>query len=162
MQCDCGAEMVANRETYHYLECGLPRVWLDGAEVRRCASCGEEELVVPRLAELHRVLARAVLAKPGRLTGVEVRFLRKSVGWSATDLARYIGVTKHAVSRWENDKEPIGLQSDRLLRMLVTQAEPIQDYGIENVAAVRGDDEPPLDLHMRLGGGQWRPKDAVA
>jgi DNA-binding transcriptional regulator YiaG len=47
-------------------------------------------------------------------TGEEVRFLRKSLGWSGSDFAKHMGVAEETVSRWENDAAPIGPQADRL------------------------------------------------
>jgi len=40
------------------------------------------------------------------------------MGASAKELAKLLGVTTVTISRWENNKEKIGAQSDRLLRCL--------------------------------------------
>ena len=37
-------------------------------------------------------------------------------------------MTPETVSRWENDKVPMGDTADRLLRVLATRLEPIDDY----------------------------------
>src|SRR6185312_5341640 len=96
----------------------------------------EEATEVPRIAELHRVVALAVLRKPSRLTGDEVRFLRKFIGWSGSDFARRIGVDPSTVSHWENGKQPIGPASDRLLRMLVVHERQVSDYSTEELSAI--------------------------
>ena len=36
---------------------GLPNVVLHGVEIHECAACGERLTGIPRMAELHRVLA---------------------------------------------------------------------------------------------------------
>ena len=48
----------------------------------------------------------------------EARPKRKAMGASAKELAKLLGVTTVTISRWENNKEKIGAQSDRLLRCL--------------------------------------------
>src|SRR5215203_2238863 len=95
----CGkTEMTARTETYLYTESGLPNVVLVGVEVRRCSSCGHHELVLPRIAELHRTITHAIIRKPFRLSGLEVRYLRKYLGWSGVDFARHVGVDPSTVS----------------------------------------------------------------
>ena len=55
----CGDELVSRREDYPYGECGRSDVVLLDVEIRRCTGCSEFELVVPRIAQLHRLLASA-------------------------------------------------------------------------------------------------------
>ena len=74
--------------------------------------------------DLERVLAispRILIKKASSLTGKEIRFLRKELLLKANELATVLGVTKVTVSRWENDKEKIGLTTDRLIRLFYTQ-----------------------------------------
>lgn len=125
---DCGNPMVVRRENRRYDSGGLPQVVLQGVEARRCPACGAQELVIPRIEELHRVIARALIHKPARLAGSEIRFLRKYLGLSSTDLARRMGTTRETVSRWEGGATPIGPLADRLLRLLVTTTHPVEDY----------------------------------
>ena len=142
MKCfECGAEMISTVERYHYDESGLPNVWLENVEIRRCPNCGEEDVVIPRLDSLHRVLAEGLVRKPKRLTGAEVRFLRKTVGWSGKDLANLMHVDPATLSRWETGKENVGAQSDMLVRLLFVQAEPVRDYRVESLAEVDTSDE---------------------
>lgn len=49
--------MNEQKENHLYAESGLPNVVLVGVVVRRC-QCGYQEVVVPRVAELHRTLAK--------------------------------------------------------------------------------------------------------
>ena len=64
----CGkAELTSSVETYLYAESGLPNVTLVGVEVRRCPSCGDHELVLPRVTNLHRAIAHAVIHEEGSL-----------------------------------------------------------------------------------------------
>jgi putative zinc finger/helix-turn-helix YgiT family protein len=111
----CGGKMKGHRENYHYTECGLSSVTLQNILVFHC-QCGA---IVPEIRAtdaLHIRLMTDLLRKEALLSGEEIRFLRKMAGLTATDLAKTIGMAKETISRWENDKVPIGGESDRLLR----------------------------------------------
>lgn len=137
MKClECAAPMKTRKEDYRYDECGLKHVTLIGVEVTRCPRCGNYEVSIPRIEDLHRLLAKVLIAKSTRFTGEEVRFLRKSLGWSGTDFARHMGVAEETVSRWENDAAPIGPQADRLLRFLVAQGRLMTRYPTEQLTRI--------------------------
>lgn len=68
---------------------------------------------------LHRALARALSNKP-RLTGTEVRFLRKEMGLSQRGLGELLGVTEQAVSLRER-KGQLPKTADRLLRLIYVE-----------------------------------------
>lgn len=132
MKCvDCGGTMSTRRGNYKYTASGLPYVTLRNVEIRRCKACGEEEVVIPRIENLHRALALAVITKPSRLTPEEIRFLRKYLGWSGTDFAKYMGVKPESVSKWENDKAAMGAVADRLLRLMVATGSPVKEYPLD-------------------------------
>ncbi len=146
--------MRTKRENYSYTASGLPHVTLVGVEVRRCGACGEHEVVIPRIEELHRVMALTVIRKPNRLTGDEARFLRKYLGWSGVDFARHMGVQPETVSRWENGKESMGPVADRLLRSFVLLQQPVRDYSPATLAAIRT--KPvAVRLEMREKQNTW-------
>lgn len=152
----CGnAEMTSNVETYRYTESGLPNVVLAGVEVRRCPACGHHELVLPRVAELHRTIAHALVLKRTRLSGPEIRFLRKYLGWSGAAFARHIGVDPSTVSNWENDKDPIGTTSDRLLRLMVVHRAPVEDYSLEELTRIGDERTLPDELRVTPKPRGW-------
>ena len=123
MQCpSCGGEMTTTRETYHYTDSGLSNIDLHDTEIRRCPSCGEEEVIIPAAESLHRSIAQQLAAKRGKLAPEEIRFLRKQLGFSGVDLAAHMGVAPETVSRWENGGQEIGPVADRLLRLLAITA----------------------------------------
>ena len=94
MKClQCGHAMTTRPENVRYDASGLPGVTLVGVDVSRCAHCGEHEVAVPHIADLRRVMARAVVRKPCRLTPAEFRFLRRTLGWSGQDFAEHMGAT---------------------------------------------------------------------
>jgi len=153
---NCGkAEMTGRVETYLYNESGLPNVVLVGVEVRRCASCGHHEVVLPRVTELHRTLAFGLIHKHSRLSGLEVRYLRKYLGWSGADFAQHAGVDPSTVSNWENDKDPIGSASDRLLRLMVAHGAPVGDYSLNDLTKIKNEQTQPLEVRVSPKGRGW-------
>jgi putative zinc finger/helix-turn-helix YgiT family protein len=162
MKCPaCDKPMTSARENYNYSACGLPHVTLKGVEVRRCGACGEHEVVIPRMAELHQAIAMAVVAKRARLTAAEVKFLRKHLGWSGVELAKHMGVAAETVSRWENGREPMGAVADRLLRLMVVNQAPKRDYAIDALAEL--EDEPaPARLKLAADRQGWHAEPVAA
>lgn len=140
--------MSSRAETYLYKESGLPNVVLVGVEVRRCPSCGHHELVLPRVTELHRTIACALVHKQSRLVGVEIRYLRKFLEWSGVGFARHMGVDASTVSNWETDKDPIGSASDRLLRLMVVHGARL-DYSLERLSEIASEQTGPLEVRLR-------------
>jgi putative zinc finger/helix-turn-helix YgiT family protein len=112
---DCGKMMVGKRENYSYQEVGLKSVVLLNIVVYHC-KCGAIVPEIPYAGILHHCIAMSVLQKKALLSGEEIRFIRKAAGFSATDLAHVLGMEKGTVSRWENSKQGIGKDADRLLR----------------------------------------------
>jgi YgiT-type zinc finger domain-containing protein len=58
MNCaSCGNPMTSNRENHRYTESGFDNVILMNVEVFHCRTCGEWEVVIPRIEDLHQLLA---------------------------------------------------------------------------------------------------------
>lgn len=156
---ECGGPVKTRREKhYRYVECGLPNVIVDGIEVSECPRCGETYTGIPAVEGLHRTIAAAVIYKKGRLAPEEIKFLRKSLGWSGVDFAKRMGTTPETVSRWENRKAPMGPAADRLLRLLVAKETPVTEYAVDVLAQLAGDDRPPKPARLRVARGPkgWR------
>jgi len=114
----CGAKAAVVRGSYRFTECGLRNVKLQGVEIARCPECGDEQVIIPRLDELMRTLVFAVISQPYRLQGEDVRFLRKYLKMTQTEFASYLDIDKTNLSKWENNEDKIGEQSDRLIRSI--------------------------------------------
>ena len=105
---------------YHYVESGLPNVWLSNGFVVKETAYGEA-VAITDVKGLHDVIGKALAEKPAALTGSEFRFLRKELGLSQESLAEIVGVTGQAVAIWEKtDKVPT--VNDRYLRGLYLEA----------------------------------------
>lgn len=150
---ECGAAMTVSFETKLY-RCPAPVV-LKGIEVRRCPSCGEEDVVYPRPALLQKKIAETLAAASERLGPGELRFLRRYLGLTATELAQTFGVAPETVSRWESATNPqrMGTTAEKLLRVMVSRAVPAQ-----LVRAAASKDEvlvPRLELRFDEDTGVW-------
>lgn len=118
MKClECGANTKARRShDYQYTESGLTNVVLSGITVHMCEKCQTAYPELPAVQSLHAAIAKHFLFRREGLCGEEVRFLRKEMGIKAKDFAEMLGVTKVAVSRWENSQQPLAAITDRLIR----------------------------------------------
>jgi putative zinc finger/helix-turn-helix YgiT family protein len=101
---------------YHFVESGLDNIYLVGIPVHVCEECGEQVPEIPKLAQLHDVIADGLLKKPALLNGQEIRFLRKNLGLMATEFAKYLCTTPVSVSRWETGAQEISKEHDSLIR----------------------------------------------
>jgi putative zinc finger/helix-turn-helix YgiT family protein len=132
MKCvNCGHAMTATRGTHRYTESGLSNVTLANIEIRTCPQCGERRVVIPKMDLLHRMIAKALIRANRPFAPDEIRFLRKWLGLSSLDFALVMGVRPETVSRWENGKYPFPPTADRLLRLLVSNQEPMERYPID-------------------------------
>jgi putative zinc finger/helix-turn-helix YgiT family protein len=155
MKCrECrAADLVVSRENYRYVESGLPAVTLVGVDVRRCPNCGFQSVVIPRIEELHRKLARIIATHVAKLSKVEIRFLRKYLGYDRPLFAKVMGVDEGTVAHWETGR-PMGATADRLLRVLVMREAPIDEYPNDRLADVAQEEASPI-LRMRPRGNSW-------
>jgi len=102
---------------YHFVDSGLPNVYLTGIRYRVCSTCREQSADIPEVKQLMSVIAQAVVENESPLTGPEIRFLRKRLGKKSSEFARIIGVSLEQVSRWENGRNPPEASADKLIRI---------------------------------------------
>jgi len=153
MNCDeCGGSIAVERGAVRRYDIGgLPHVELRGVEVEKCEQCGHESIAIPRIGQLHSVLARLMANQPRMISPVEIRFLRKHVGLSTAGFAKIMGVARETVSRWENGSQPMGAVADRLLRMIVLSHQPADSYAVEDLLRSLNDTpalEHPSDVEV--------------
>lgn len=115
---ECGGLLSLKHQDYRYIECGLQNVTLKNLSVYVCDECGAEVPEIPSVGCLHRRIALDLLTKRVLLCGEEIKFLRKMARMTGAQLAQLMGVTSGQVSKWENNKRPIGPSSDRVLRLI--------------------------------------------
>lgn len=84
---------------------------------------GSISVEVPGIEALSAAAAIARCLMPVRLDGCELRVIRRIVGWTATDLAAKLGekTSAETISRWENDKQPMGGYAEKVFRLVVCE-----------------------------------------
>lgn len=114
---NCGRTNQTKIGEYQYKESGLDNVILRGIKVYEC-SCGNKFAFIPRILELHKLIAKRLVQKKALLTGKEIRFLRKNLGLKAKDFAKYLRITQVSLSRWETGQEKHSASNDMLIRLI--------------------------------------------
>lgn len=120
----------------HYTECGLPNVWIQGANL--IDDDGEEIIRIPNPRGLHRLIARKLVESEGGLTGAELRFLRSEMGMTRARLGVLLHKEGIIVSRWEVGQIRIDGATEALIRIYATiklGLGPIDDTKIEEISA---------------------------
>lgn len=93
-------------------------VLVDAVKEHACQACGNAAIEIPDLPGLLAAVAVYRVTSPLRLQGHDIRFLRKVLEISAKQFAESLEVSQETVSRWENDKAPMGPANEKLLRLL--------------------------------------------
>jgi DNA-binding transcriptional regulator YiaG len=103
------------KRMYHYTESGLQNVWLKNGYVIRNTPYGKS-VAIHDVEGLHRLIGRAIAQQP-RLSGAQLRFLRKEMDMSQSALALLVGTSEQNVSLWER-RGRVPKTSDRLIRLI--------------------------------------------
>lgn len=149
----CGVEgLVETREEVQYR--ALPGTTLVDIKVETCPSCGERFEHIPAISQLDDALLRSLVRKQARLMGPEIRFLRKCLGLSATDMAAKMRVTKETMSRWETGAREISPQNDLLLRLIVASSARLDGFSddIDQVATMAA---APMAASLSWARQRW-------
>jgi putative transcriptional regulator len=131
--CENKKPLKRRRVTKKYAEGGLEGVTLIGVEYYKCDVCGEEFYGYGDMEQLHRVIANALITKKGLLTGKEIRFLRKYLGYSGPVFANLVQYEKETIYRIEGGGQPVTESYDRLVRFLVASKLPDRDYDLHDL-----------------------------
>lgn len=159
MKCPtCGnAKMTEHRENVSWNN--LPGIVLMGIEVQRCGKCSERLEVYKAMGPLDDTICVTVAVRPERLTAAEIRLLRSHLELSGAEFARVVGSTPSTIARWENDRQPMGIHAELLLRAMVLLKHGVVTTppAIKEMARATG---KPEVLRFAYRAGQWRVQDA--
>ena len=118
---------------YRYKESGLDNIILSGIKEFSCRDCEEIHYSYGNVEELHKLIASYLIKKDSILSGKELKFLRKYLGYSGAVFSKLIGYEAEHLSRLEHGKAIIQEVFDRLVRLLVSQRIPERDYNLQDL-----------------------------
>jgi putative zinc finger/helix-turn-helix YgiT family protein len=149
---NCGEPVTPDRRSYRYTESGVSNVVLQNVEIADCTKCGHSDVIIPRVAGIHRLIAGALLRSPARLTGEQLRFLRKHLGMTGGQFAKYLHTDRTKISKWERGEDRIGPSTDRLVRLLVAALDKELRPAVADVAnwlgSISDESDTLRELHI--------------
>ena len=118
----CGGAGVETRvmPAYEARGLGAPfKVILENAVKEEvCAACGAVlGTFVPDMEGLFYAVVFSRALDPRKLTGAELRFMRKAMGWKAKDIAKHLGLTAEYLSRCEAGGKIMAEGTEKLFRL---------------------------------------------
>ena len=91
-------------EPYHLKGVGLPNIYLlNGVKVEHDPDYGRL-VTIDNVDGLHRAIGLHIVEKRDRMTGDELRFLRKQMNLSQAALAKRLRVTDQTVANYETSR----------------------------------------------------------
>lgn len=104
-------------EVFHYTSCGLQNVWLrNGFNIKETQH--GRAVAIHDVEGLHRAIGLYIIQNKPKLSGAEIRFLRKELDLPQASLAALLGVGETTVRGWERHRTKITKPAERLLRAL--------------------------------------------
>ena len=118
MNCiECGRKaLLVKKPIVHYDGIRVQDVYMRNTEVELCPHCGSETLVIRNIKKVHLMIGMGIALQPAKLSGNEVRFLRKDTRMNVAEWASRIGIAAETFSRWENGRSP-AQQVEKLARI---------------------------------------------
>lgn len=143
---------------YHYTECGLDNVFIEGMTLMK-DHAGEETITIPAIGLLHQVIAEGIVTLPSKMSGRELRFLRTEMGLTQAQFAEILKVTLLTVSRWEREETAIHDAAEMLTRLLAVERLGLDvQLGVDEVSskvtlapmrvAIRINGSDPKNYHL--------------
>lgn len=147
---------------YHYRECGLPNVYLVNGyrEIKTPEGSG---IAIEDVEGLHMAIARDIVDTKPILSGPEVRFIRKFLDLTQSELADLLGVEDQSVRRWEKiDRVP--KQADHGVRLVFRDLTHRTDTPLAELVRRIAQAREPRRVSYRFQprAHAWKPDRAAA
>jgi DNA-binding transcriptional regulator YiaG len=119
-------------------------------------------VAVPDAEELAAAVALALCFMPTRLSGTEVRFIRRVMGMTGQELAAAVEMDPATLSRWEHGKQDVGGWADKAIRMAAVlrlqDRAPASSLRPEDIVSLRfaprpAGSHPTIEVH-RVGSDE--------
>ncbi len=132
---------------YHYTECGLHDVSIEGLQAQDDA--GEETITIPNVRSLHKLISRSIVTSKGSLTGSELRYLRTEMGLTQTQLGKLVHRERGTILRWEQGESTPDGNADAYIRILATDKLKLDRIDPEEVSGwceLTTERKPPIRI----------------
>ena len=104
----------------HYTDCGLDDVFLLSGYRVTDTPYGSG-VSIKDVDQLHEAIGCSLAGKKKVLSGKELRFLRKHMDVTQSELGKLVGLSSQQVARWEKGESVISGPADLLVRALFIQ-----------------------------------------
>jgi len=161
IECDYSKPLKGARIIHKYKESGLDYITLAGIEEFKCPQCGAVYFEIPKVRQLHKLISNMIMQKASILTGPEIRFLRKELGYSTEQFGRLISYDSKTLSRIENGHQKVTPTFDKLIRMAYVTGQRDLSYNLHDYLLGNGLKYRRLELSIK-GSEDWELKKKVA
>lgn len=103
---------------FHYKRCGLDNIYLINGFEEEYDQDGERYVSVLDVDDLHKAIGVHLVTYTKTLAPKEIRFLRKTLNLTQSDMGRLIDQSAQQIARWEKGESNISGPADRLLRLM--------------------------------------------
>lgn len=119
---------------YHYTECGLQNVYINGLEP--IVDIDDDEVfTIPFINALHAEISNGIVHHGNGISGAELRFLRTEMGLTQAELSSIIQKDKQTIGRWERGEIELDSASETIIRLLAIEKLSITyEGGVEGIA----------------------------
>ena len=141
---------------YHYIESGLPNVYIHGLEPMIDHE-GDEVIEIPFIAALHAEIVRGIVVHNGTMSGLELRFVRSELGMTQAELAKILGVQQLTVGRWERSENEMDKPAEMVVRKLAIEQllKPFDTSMKELALSVGNEDHLENGFHIHVDGDKY-------
>ena len=154
-------QRTSDANKYHYVECGLPNVWLRNGFEKKQTPYGDGVSIFD-IEGLHGCIARTLCDKPVQLTGREFRFLRRELDFSQKMIGEIFGRSDRSIRDLEHKEAAKEPYNGFIRHLYLESIDPNISY-IDLFKRLRDLDiewHEPLTL-MSDGAGNWSVTDAA-
>ena len=102
---------------FHYMSCGLQNIWLRNGFTEVETKYGKA-VSIHDIEGLHKTIGLRLINNKPKLTGSELRFLRKELDLSQVSLAMMLGVSESSIRGWENNRTHASPPAEKMIRLM--------------------------------------------
>ncbi|OFZ81393.1 MAG: hypothetical protein A2583_05830 [Bdellovibrionales bacterium RIFOXYD1_FULL_53_11] len=159
-ECEYPEPFSGRHSVHKYKETGLDNITLVGVEEFKCPKCGAVYFDIPKIKQLNALIADMIMKKGQVLSGAELRYLRKQMGYSTNLFGRLIAYDPKSLSRIENGHQKVTSTFDRLVRMAYATGRRDLNYNLHDFLLKNGIKYRRLELKI-ADGCDWEVKMAA-